>query len=184
MQTQTHTINLPLLFTIGEIVLVDTKNRGYIIDIRGESFDLFFKIKYIIDNTIETNVSQHRCTVISINENNTSSRSVRVQRHWDVLSINNQQQQPTTRQTHCSPFNILQDTVIQTKEWLASGDELKNHPFLKYLKKNAKKEEWWLRNIFPLKESTEKKKNSTAKHKTLMAGPNFNRSFLIRNLCE
>ena len=66
-------LNIPSLFTVGEIVKIDNDTTAYIIEIRGEKFDYFFKVKYIIDNRIESNVSEHRCKVVSINEKNTST---------------------------------------------------------------------------------------------------------------
>ena len=80
-------LNIPSLFTVGEIVKIDNDTTAYIIEIRGEKFDYFFKVKYIIDNRIESNVSEHRCTVVSINEKNTSTRSGRVNRHFDAPTI-------------------------------------------------------------------------------------------------
>lgn len=39
----TASSDLPLLFTIGDIIEIDSKDNAYIIDISGDTYDLFLK---------------------------------------------------------------------------------------------------------------------------------------------
>ena len=76
--------NLPLLFTIGDIIEIDSKDKAYIIDISGGTYDIFFKVSYIIGGNEERNISQHRFRVVPISEPTISSRGPRVHRNLDV----------------------------------------------------------------------------------------------------
>ena len=69
--------NLPLLFTIGDIIEIDSKEKAYILYISGETHDLFFKVSYIIGGNEERNISQKRCRVVPISEPTMSSRGLR-----------------------------------------------------------------------------------------------------------
>ena len=126
---------MPPLFSIGDIVKVDNTDRGYIIELRGKKHDLFLKIKYIINNKIETNVSQHRCKVISIDEINNSTRSGRIQRYSEVRNLPSQPpSQPIIYQQRRTPFKILKDTVNKRMDVIYRWS-VEEPPFFKLPKK-------------------------------------------------
>ena len=60
------TTSIPLLFTVGDIVMIDEKDKAYIIESRGETGDLFFKVRFILDNSHLSDVNQTRCRVVPI----------------------------------------------------------------------------------------------------------------------
>ena len=142
----------PLLFTVGDIVIIDDKDKAYIIESRGETGDLFFKVRFILDNSHLSNVNQARCRVVPIfdSTSNFSSRS-RINRHFDVPTHNTPAliAETTTRR---SPFQILQDTILQTKKFLDRSKASPStgiHPLMKYIDDNDKaKGKGWMRNLF------------------------------------
>ena len=141
----------PLLFTVGDIVIIDDKDKAYIIESRGEIGDLFFKVRFILDNSHLSNVIQARCQVVPIfySASNFSSRS-RTNRHFDVPTHTPALIAETT--TRQSPVQILQDTILQTKKFLDRSKASPStgiHPLMKYINDNDKaKGEGWMRNLF------------------------------------
>ena len=49
-------VTIESLFHIGDYVIVDNRNTGWIIEKMGNDSDLFFKIQYEISATSESNV--------------------------------------------------------------------------------------------------------------------------------
>ena len=108
----------PLLFTVGDIVIIDDKDKAYIIESRGETGDLFFKVRFILDNSHLSNVNQARCRVVPIfdSTSNFSSRSC-TNRHSDVPAHNTPPLVSEIK-TRRSPVQILQETILQTKKFI------------------------------------------------------------------
>ena len=149
--TTTH----PPLFTVGDIVVVDDKDKAYIIESRGEYGDLFFKVKFIIDKTEQSNVIQARCRVVPIfdSTSNFSSRSSRSHRHFDV-PIHDDTPSLITENTNRRPaLHVLQDTLLTAKKFVdrsTSSPSSDGHPLITYINTNHKtKDKGWMRSLFP-----------------------------------
>ena len=72
------------LFNIGDLVLVDNYQRGFIIDkTRNDNGQVEVTVKYVVVNNVEYNISLHRCLVISMTHS-THTRSGSIRNNWLV----------------------------------------------------------------------------------------------------
>ena len=103
------------LFNIGDLVLVDNYQRGFIIDkTRNVNGQVEVTVKYVVVNNVEYNISLHRCLVISMTHS-THTRSGSIRNNWLVNQSTTGT--PTTNTTQdleiTTPQQNTEETVTQ-----------------------------------------------------------------------
>ena len=163
-----------MLYKIGEIVLVDNKNKAWIQPLSNDDDDDYhtcnnaeeeqiivenYTVKYIIDGTIEKNVNLFRLSPTSLenstrseNNNNVSQSSLRAvhqQQHSTTFVSSTSSPSNTTSPT-TNEFQLLQSTIQSTFSFTISSKKKNHcdHPLYNYLKNRYDKDnQGWMRKI-------------------------------------
>ena len=141
------------LFRVGDIVLVDNKDKAYIIEIDIQAIvdgSILYKVRFVVSNQEENDVEQGRCkiaTILSSPETARNSRSS-LNRHSppppSSISPSSTSSNATTR---VPVYDNLNQAIKQSRQSVMQSDT--NIPLLQFLRDNDSKGKGWLRQILP-----------------------------------
>ena len=150
-------------FRIGDYVIVNNRDYGYIIAIKNNNVEI--KVKYAITNVIQ-DINVYDCQIASI-ANNTNLRSG-LERHVrtapPILPNNTTRRllSPTER-ISLTPIQKLKAAIQSARSWKMEEKENK-HPLIKYFKSmNEVKEKGWIRIMLNTDKKESKQLTSTGK---------------------
>lgn len=148
------------LFSVGDLVLIDDKDRAHIIEMNTQTTgngSILYKVRNVVGNQIQDNIEQHRCKITtSTSSSSTSSQSETNSSSTcngtkdNSSSLDDSQQPPTSSNADSARlYAKLKQSIKESRTWEPSSSS--SIPLMKFLHNNNSKGKGWLRKTLPFK---------------------------------
>ena len=149
------------LFRVGDLVLVDNKDKVYILAVNIQDIvlngSILYEVRYVIGNQTQNDVEQHRLSSTTIlSQSSTRSGASRSSSDGSSSSISHYSSNSghsslnSNARSHL-PSQVTPYTKLQQAIKESSKQKSSSIPLHKYLQSNDAKGKGWLRDILPFK---------------------------------